>query len=167
MTGSGVMRQRHDTHRQPGTSVGRKCEWCNLVVYQIAILAIHNMEVVAHEAAAALGLGFLVEALEAHLVDLSEHNLFLGRDVIDIQAVAHLANLLGSVPTQEQRITRHMQETMLQVVDDINALVSRIGHRIDGAYHGLKVAVLLIINTIYTVGQREEILNSSHIGFAG
>ena len=56
---------------------------------------------------------------------------------------------------------------MLLVVDDINALVSRIGHRIDGAYHGLKVAVLLIINTLYTVGQREEILNSCHIGLAG
>ena len=60
-----------------------------------------------------------------------------------------------------------MQETMPQVVDDINALVGRIGHRIDGAYHGLKVAVLLIIDALYTVGQREEILNFSHIGLAG
>jgi hypothetical protein len=60
-----------------------------------------------------------------------------------------------------------MQETMPQVVDDINALVGRIGHRIDGAYHGLKVPVLLIIDALYTVGQREEILNSSHIGLAG
>ena len=59
------------------------------------------MEVVAHEAAATLSHGLFVEALEAHLVDLSEHNLFLGRDVVDIQAVAHLAHLLGRVPTQE------------------------------------------------------------------
>ena len=60
-----------------------------------------------------------------------------------------------------------MQETMPQVVDDINALVGRIGHRIDGSYHGLKVAVLLIINALYTVGQREEILNYCHIGHVG
>jgi hypothetical protein len=29
------------------------------------------------------------------------------------------------------------------------------------------VAVLLIIDALYTVGQREEILNFSHIGLAG
>ena len=36
--------------------------------------------------------------------------------MIDIQTIAHLADFLGRMPTQEQRITRHMQKTMLQVV---------------------------------------------------
>jgi len=30
--------------------------------------------------------------------------------------------------------------------------------------HGLKAAVVLVINALYTVGQRKEILNFCHIG---
>ena len=33
--------------------------------------------------------------------------------------------------------------------------------------HGLKVAVVLIIDALYTVGQRKEILNFCHIGLGG
>ena len=165
MARRGVMRQRHNAHRQPGTTVGCEGKRRDLVVHQIAILTILDMEVVVHEAAAAFIYGLLIEALEAHFINLGEHGLLVGGDVVDVEAVAHLLHLLGRVSAQEQRIAGHMQETLPEVVDDIYALVGRIGHRVDGAYHGVEMPVLLVIHALDTVSQRKEVFNFSHIGF--
>ena len=159
------MRQRHHAHGQPRPTVGREGKRRDLVVHQIAIFTVPDMEVIAHETATALVDGFIIESLEAHFVDLGQHGLFLGWYMVDIQAVAHLLHLLGSMTAQEQWIARHVQETLPEVVDDVYTLVSGIGHRINGAYHGIEMLVSIVINTLNTIDQRKKVFNFSHIGF--
>ncbi|MBQ6780901.1 MAG: hypothetical protein IJP62_06670 [Treponema sp.] len=123
LSGLLVWRERDGAEGEPGTAISREHEGRNLVVDEQGALRGENVEVVGHHAASAVGQRHIVEGTEARTVQFGKHRLFVGRHVVDIEAIAHLSHFVGSVAAEEERVVGHVEEILAEVVDDVDALV--------------------------------------------
>ena len=64
--------------------------------------------------------------------------------VAQVEAVAHLTYLIGSVSAKEERIVRHVEEVLAVVVDDVDALVGGLRESLRRLHIGLHPLVLLL-----------------------
>ena len=126
-------------------------------------VAVGDMEVVGHHALAAVLHGFVVEGAEAGAVQLSEHRHLVLRHVAQVEAIAHLAYLIGSMAAEEERIVRHVEEVLVVVVDDVDALVGGLCECLRRLHVRLRTLVVGIGDALHAVLVHKEIVYLCHI----
>ena len=80
-----------------------------------------------------------------------------------VEAVSHLAHLVGSVSAEEERIVRHIEEVLAVVVDDVDALVGGLRESLRRLHIGLHPLVVGIGDALHTVLVHKEIVYLCHI----
>ena len=158
-----MRRERDGAEGEPCTPVSRKHEGRNLVVDEQGTVRGEDVEVVGHHAASAVGQRHVIEGTEARTVQFGEHRLFVGRHVVDIEALAHLSHLIGSVAAEEERIVRHIEEILAEVVDDVYALVGRLRESLRRLYVWLHPLVVGLGDALHAVRVKEEFVYLCHI----
>lgn len=122
-----------------------------------------DVEVVEHHALAAVLHRFVVEGAEAGAVQLSEHRHLVLGHMAQVETIAHLAYLVGSVSAEEERIVRHIEEVLAEVVNDVDALVGGLRESLRRLHVKLRPLVVSIGDALHTVLVHKEIVYLCHI----
>mgnify|MGYP007101885826 CR=1 FL=1 len=80
-----------------------------------------------------------------------------------VEAIAHLAHLAGSVSAEEERIVGHVEEVLAVVVDDVDALVGGLRESLRRLHVGLRPLVVGIGDAFHAVLVHKEIVYLCHI----
>ena len=124
-----------------------------------------DVEVVGHHTLAAVLHRLLVESAEAGAVQLGKHRNFVLGHMAQVEAVAHLAHLVGSVAAEEERIVRHVEEVLTVVVDDVDALLGGLRESLRRLHVRLRPLVVGIGDALHAVLVHKEIVYLCHIDF--
>ena len=162
LSGLLVRRERDGAEGEPGTPVSCEHEGRNLVVDEQGTLRGEDMEVVGHHAASAVFQRHVVEGTEARTVQFGKHRLFVGRHVVDVEAVAHLSHLVGGVAAEEERIVGHIEEVLAEVVDDVDALVGRLRESLCRLHVWLRPFIVGLGDALHAVRVKEEFVYLCH-----
>ena len=83
-----------------------------------------------------------------------------------VVAVAHLAYLVGSVSAEEERIVRHIEEVLAEVVNDVDALVGGLCECLRRLHVRLRPLVVGISDALHAVLVHKEIVYLCHIALS-
>lgn len=158
-----VGRERDGAEREPDAAFRGHGKGRNLVVDKQQTVAVGDVEVVGHHALAAVLHELVVEGAEAGAVQFGEHRHLVLGHMAQVEAVAHLAYLIGSMATEEERIVRHVEEVLAVVVDDVDALVGGLCECLSRLHIRLRPLVVGIGDALHTVLVHKEIVYLCHI----
>ncbi len=99
-----VGRERDGAKCEPDAAFRGHGEGRNLVVDKQQTVAVGDVEIVGHHALAAVLHRLVVEGAEAGAVQFGEHRHLVLGNMTQVEAVAHLTYLVGSVAAEEERI---------------------------------------------------------------
>ena len=163
MSGLLVGRERDGAEGEPDAAFVGHGEGRNLVVDEQQTVAVGDVEVVGHHALTAVFHGLVVEGAEAGTIQFGQHRHLVLRHVAQVEAVSHLAHLVGSVSAEEERIVRHIEEVLAVVVDDVDALVGGLRESLRRLHIGLHPLLVSIGDALHTVLVHKEIVYMCHI----
>ena len=133
---------RNDTYSQPDPTIRGEHERSQLVVDETLLPLAQQMEVVGDAVIQSLLLRYLIEKAESRSIDLHQHVEFIGRDMLHVETITHLQHLLTGMSAQEKRIVRNVEETLLEIVDDIYALVDGLRKGLCSPYQWFHLAIV-------------------------
>ncbi len=96
-----VGRERDGAEGEPDAAFRGHGKGRNLVVDKQQTVAVGDVEVVGHHALASVLHRFVVEGAKAGAVQFSEHRHLVLWNVAQVEAIAHLAYLIGSMAAEE------------------------------------------------------------------
>ncbi len=162
LSGLFMRRERDGAEGEPCTAIGSEHEGRNLVVDEQGTLRGEDVEVVGHRAASAVGQRHIIKGTEARTVQFGKHRLFVGRHVVDVETVAHLSYLVGGVAAEEERIVRHIEEVLAEVVDDVDTLVGGLSESLRRLHVWLRPFVVGLGDALHAVRVKEEFVYLCH-----
>ena len=125
-----------------------------------------DVEVVGHHALAAVLHRFVVKGAEAGTIQFGQHRHLVLRHVAQVETIAHLAYLVGSVSAEEERIVRDVEEVLAVVVDDVDALVGGLCESLCSLHVRLRTLVVGIGDALHAVLVHKEIVYLCHIALS-
>ena len=166
MSGLLVGRERDGAEGEPDAAFRGHGKGRNLVVDEQQTVSVGDVEVVGHHALAAVLHRLVVEGAEAGAIQFGQHRHLVLRHVAQVETVAHLAYLVGSVSAEEERIVRHIEEVLAVVVDDVNALVGGLRESLRRLHIRLRTLVVGIGDALHAVLVHKEIVYLCHIALS-
>ena len=158
-----VGRERDGAEGEPDAAFRGHGKGRNLVVDEQQTVAVGDVEVVGHHALAAVLHGLVVEGAKAGTIQFGQHRHLVLGHMAQVEAVAHLTYLVGSMAAEEERIVRHVEEVLAEVVNDVDALVGGLCESLCRLHVRLRTLVVGIGDALHAVLVHKEIVYLCHI----
>ena len=161
-----VGRERDGAKCEPDAAFRGHGKGRNLVVDEQQTVAVGDVEVVGHHALAAVLHGLVVEGAEAGTIQFGQHRHLVLGHMAQVETIAHLAYLVGSVSAEEERIVRHIEEALAEIVNDVDALVGGLCECLRRLHVRLRTLVVGIGDALHAVLVHKEIVYLCHIALS-
>ena len=151
-------RQRYGAEGKPYSSVIRKEDRGEVMMNQSAMLAIGKVKVVRDGVVQAVAYGQFVEKVESLLVHFEQHLQVCLRHMVYIHLIASLHQLLRFQSAEISEVVRRIDEVLVEIVDDIDALVGAAGKTFCRVHQQFYLVVILLADMVHLIGVEEEIV---------